>query len=165
MMPSPYIIVDYEGDIIGCRLLLPRLVRLNEVKVASYEEAHDELYKYALENYGKPLAFNVSKLGYIYIPKEASGDKTILAPGYYALAVYSNALVTLMYVYRNKQPEIIEGKAMYASIDHNCQLVIQVNNSENPLNKVLDTIIYIVIIVVAVLNIIYIVRTRKIEQR
>ena len=124
LMPTPYIIVDYEGDIIGGGFLLSKLMKLGETKIVPRSEAYKKLYDYASEKYGKPLSFNISRLIYMYFPGKTLVGKPVLAPGYYALATYSNALITLSYIYQEEKPEIVEGKAVHLSPKSGGNIVI-----------------------------------------
>ena len=161
VMPTPYIIVDYEGDIIGGGFLLSKLMKLGEANIVPRSEAYKKLYDYASEKYGKTLSFNISRLIYMYFPGKTLVGKPVLAPGYYALATYSNALITLSYLYLEEKPKIIERETIHLSPGSGGNIMIQSNDKKDSLYMVLDTAIYVLIIVVATLNIIYILRMKK----
>jgi len=97
----------------------------------------------------------------MYFSGKTLVGKPVLAPGYYVLATYSNALITLSYIYQEEKPKIIEEKAIHLSPASGGNIVIQFNDKRDSLYMVLDTAIYVLIIVVAILNIIYILGMKK----
>ncbi len=91
LLTNPYIVVDYEGDIVDGGFIIPFIQEVEELSsIPDQSSVYDELYNHVKQFYGKPVEFETTSLGYVYLsPTIHRSSKPYIAPGYMSKAIVS----------------------------------------------------------------------------
>ncbi len=107
--PGLYIVVDFEGDIIGCGLMFPKVKDKGVTKIVDSAIAGNRIKEYLEQKYGRLSLLNMTGPVYVYIsPRIHGSDKELIAPAYCTLAIYSSGVAHIYYLRLGDEEKIYE---------------------------------------------------------
>ncbi len=162
---NPYLVIDFEGQVIGGGFIVPRIIDKGITIVPRREVVAEKITSYLEEKHGHATIQMMSNLSYVYISPRLHGtDKPLLVPGYYVVAVYPTGVAHLYYVRINNEDKIFEAVSNTA---WNPPMGVLPSNEPDGTSNVesvnmLNVVLYSLTLIAGILILIYTWKTRHI---